>query len=176
MQTSRVKMDLSDQAQTDFPPLQDSEMHEPSKPKIDWIAKAASDLMTIATDLLENRYDLSQSKHECSNFEATADKMIRARLETDLILKDVSASNGPALDILLELFVNQSREQVVSITEATLAGRFSPTTGLRWVKILIDSGLIIKKDDPSDRRRSFVFLTKEGQDVVENCILAHSIL
>ena len=36
------------------------------------------------------------------------------------------------------------------------------TTGLRWVSVLADQGLVVRENDPEDHRRVLVRLTRAG--------------
>lgn len=77
----------------------------------------------------------------------------------------------PAWDILLDLFVQKSVGKRVSITSACIASGVPATTGLRWVTLLVDEGLVIREGDEIDRRRAFLRLSKEGEKAVQMALL-----
>lgn len=68
----------------------------------------------------------------------------------------------PAWDILLDLAAAAAEHKRISITSACTASGVPPTTALRWIKELIDAGLVERIEDVTDRRRAFVALTDRG--------------
>lgn len=68
----------------------------------------------------------------------------------------------PAWDILLELYAATLGQLRVSVTSLCHAAAVPATTALRWINQLEDRGLITRRDDPMDRRRQFLMLSKEG--------------
>jgi len=77
----------------------------------------------------------------------------------------------PAWDILLDLFVQKSAGKRVSITSACIASGTPPTTGLRWVALLVEEGLVIREGDEVDRRRAFLRLSKAGEIAVQRTLI-----
>lgn len=65
----------------------------------------------------------------------------------------------PAWDILLELHAAHHRGHEISVSAAVTFGETPPTTGLRWLAILENAGLVERRDDPFDSRRHFVRLS-----------------
>lgn len=124
--------------------------------------------------LKANNLDQSQSNPEKSAVLA-ATKILRIRTDVNGILAELGLPVSPVLDILLDLFVSEKRGRNVSISDAAIAGHSSPTTGLRWVGVLTDFGLIERSDDASDSRRSFITLTVLGRQVALQCIEACSV-
>lgn len=76
----------------------------------------------------------------------------------------------PAWDILLQLHIAHYRQQAISVTAAITFGETAPTTGLRWLKVLEEGGLIERRSDPFDHRRSFVALTDNGVSKIDRYI------
>jgi len=68
----------------------------------------------------------------------------------------------PAWDILLDLYVSQANGAKVPVSSACIASSVPPTTGLRWLGILCEQGLAMRKHDPQDQRRVLVRLTDHG--------------
>ncbi|MFM5955510.1 MAG: hypothetical protein ACKOPE_14580 [Novosphingobium sp.] len=68
----------------------------------------------------------------------------------------------PGWDILLDLFVSRANGLRISVTSACIAARVPPTTALRWLAVLEDSGLVERTADQGDRRRDWVSLTASG--------------
>lgn len=72
----------------------------------------------------------------------------------------------PAWDMLLDLFVAYHAGQLVNISNACLATAIPPSTALRWLSKLEQHGLVIREDDPHDRRRAFVRLTPVAESAI----------
>lgn len=73
----------------------------------------------------------------------------------------------PAWDILLDLFIAQGEGKTVSVSSACIGSASPPTTGLRWLGVLADEGLIVRENDPADHRRVLVRLTPAGTAAME---------
>ena len=65
----------------------------------------------------------------------------------------------PAWDILLDLTAAAAENKRVSVTSLCHASGVPPTTALRWISQMVDGGLLVRFDDPVDRRRSFLELS-----------------
>lgn len=68
----------------------------------------------------------------------------------------------PAWDILLDLYVAHAENKPVSVSSACIGSAAPPTTGLRWLGVLAEQGLILRQHDPEDQRRVLVKLTAKG--------------
>lgn len=68
----------------------------------------------------------------------------------------------PAWDILLDLYIAHVENTPVSVSSACIGSAAPPTTGLRWLGVLADHGLILRRHDPEDQRRVLVCLTDKG--------------
>lgn len=64
--------------------------------------------------------------------------------------------------ILLDLYYNRLRHRNMTVTDACMASGASYSTGLRWINLLIDRGLVRRDPDPRDARVSFVRLSANG--------------
>lgn len=73
----------------------------------------------------------------------------------------------PAWDILLDLFIAQGEGKSVSVSSACIGSAAPATTGLRWLGVLADEGLIVRENDPEDQRRVLVRLTATGTAAME---------
>lgn len=67
----------------------------------------------------------------------------------------------PGWYILPDMFIREALGKQTSVSSACLASMSPPTTGLRWVTLLVDRGFIRRTNDPYDHRRVFVHLTTE---------------
>jgi DNA-binding MarR family transcriptional regulator len=80
----------------------------------------------------------------------------------------------PAWDLLLHLYVESAAGNQVAISGLCSAAKVRPTTGLRWINLLVDAGLLEKSDDPEDARRVFVGFAP-GADESIHRILARAM-
>jgi DNA-binding MarR family transcriptional regulator len=62
----------------------------------------------------------------------------------------------PAWDLLLHLYVDTAAGRQVSVSSLCQSAQVRPTTGLRWINVLVDEELLVKSDDPEDARRVFI--------------------
>ena len=70
---------------------------------------------------------------------------------------------APAWDMLVELFAEAGRG--LAITDmASVAG--SPSTGIRYIGLMVARGWIERSGDPMDARRHFAKLTPAGERIV----------
>ncbi|MEO0057107.1 MAG: hypothetical protein RIT17_544 [Pseudomonadota bacterium] len=73
----------------------------------------------------------------------------------------------PAWDILLDLYIAQADGKPVSVSSACIGSAAPPTTGLRWLGVLADEGLVVRENDADDNRRVLVRLTRAGITAME---------
>jgi len=67
-----------------------------------------------------------------------------------------------AWDMLLDLYIAEKRNRLISITSACIASNVPPTTALRWITILEREGLVVRRADQRDGRRNFVQISERG--------------
>ncbi len=70
----------------------------------------------------------------------------------------------PAWDILLDLTAARLESRNVSVTSLCLAAAVPNTTGLRWIRILTQFGMLQRSHDPGDARRVYIVLSDETFD------------
>jgi hypothetical protein len=75
--------------------------------------------------------------------------------------------SDPAWDMLLELYASSLEQQRTTTTNLCLSAAAPPTTALRWIGTLEQSGLVTKHGDPLDARRVFVALSATGKSMME---------
>ena len=73
----------------------------------------------------------------------------------------------PAWDILLDLFIADGEGKTVSVSSACIGSAAPATTGLRWLGVLADEGLVVRENDQEDHRRVMVRLTPAGHAAME---------
>jgi DNA-binding MarR family transcriptional regulator len=96
---------------------------------------------------------------------------VRRRKAQLQVLGSKLAAN-PAWDMLLDLFLAQGRGEAISVTSLCYASHVPPTTALRWIGVLIDEGLLCRRHDPRDKRRSHLSLTDVGLDRITRSLAA----
>lgn len=72
----------------------------------------------------------------------------------------------PAWDILLDLFAAELERVQVSVSSLCIAAAVAPTTALRWIAKMADSGLLLRVPDPFDRRRAFMELSMPASEAM----------
>jgi len=65
----------------------------------------------------------------------------------------------PAWDILLDLTAARAEGKQVSVSSLCIAAAVPPTTALRWISQMTETGLLDRVRDPADRRRAFIELS-----------------
>lgn len=87
-------------------------------------------------------------------------RQARARFfETDLFA-------DPAWDMLLDLTAARSEHKRVSVTSLCIASGVPPTTALRWITQMTETGLFCRCEDANDRRRAFITLSDHAVDAI----------
>jgi len=111
-----------------------------------------------------SRY-LSEVRETCV---ARAVEIYRSRRRRDAAFGgDADLFGEPAWDILLDLLDADAHGRRISVTSASLASSVPATTGLRMIAILEERGLVMRTNDPLDRRRSHVSLTGKGRAAMQ---------
>lgn len=75
---------------------------------------------------------------------------------------DASLIEEPAWDMLLDLFVSAVRGVRVATTSLCLAARVPQATGLRWIAVLLEQGLVRRYQAEDDHRVRPVEITPKG--------------
>lgn len=92
-------------------------------------------------------------------------KIIRQRQRRAEIFRgDLFAD--PAWDMLLDLTAARVEHKRVSVTSLCIASGVPATTALRWIALLVESGLVQRTEDDRDRRRAFISLSDLGADLM----------
>jgi hypothetical protein len=73
----------------------------------------------------------------------------------------------PAWDILIDLFIAHAEGKPVSVSSACIGSAAPATTGLRWLGVLAEEGLVVREGDAADQRRVLVRLTAAGLAAME---------
>ena len=73
----------------------------------------------------------------------------------------------PAWDMLLDLYRAELDQYRVSVTSLCTASGVPTSTALRWLHTLEQDGLITRRQDPLDGRRTFVALASTAVEAME---------
>lgn len=69
----------------------------------------------------------------------------------------------PAWDILLDLMASRLEHHQVSVSSLCIAAAVPPTTALRWIAAMTESGMLVRQNDPNDARRVFIGLSSDTE-------------
>jgi predicted transcriptional regulator len=113
-----------------------------------------------------DRGDISQATPIDNDVEASTIALANWCLSARHLRQSIFPSElvmGPAWDIMLDLFVLAARAERIKITSLSpITGLPSSTAG-RWARKLIGEGLVERRRDPGDRRRSYINLSETGR-------------
>lgn len=98
---------------------------------------------------------------------ALARKTYALRRKRAAIFGNADLFGEPAWDIMLDLFIADGEGKTVSVSSACIGSAAPATTGLRWLGVLADEGLVSRENDPQDHRRVMVRLTPTGHAAME---------
>lgn len=101
------------------------------------------------------------------NHLALARKAYNLRRKRAALFGNPDLFGEPAWDILLDLFIAHGEGKSVSVSSACIGSASPATTGLRWLGVLADEGLVVRENDPEDNRRVMVRLTRAGLAAME---------
>jgi len=73
----------------------------------------------------------------------------------------------PAWDMLLELFHCELTHRRVPVSNLCSSAGVPATTALRWLKTMVDKGLVVRRDDPLDGRRVYVELQPHASEALK---------
>ena len=76
----------------------------------------------------------------------------------------------PAWDILLDLTAARLEGIAVSVSSLCIAAAVPTTTGLRWIKGMVERGLLLREPDPVDGRRVLISLCDATFDRMIECL------
>lgn len=87
------------------------------------------------------------------------------------LLFDARIVRDPGGSILLELFIASHEGRSVSVAGVSNSFRLSPTTTLRHVERLEEAGMLARRDDPSDARRTLVEMTAKASAAMRRALV-----
>jgi DNA-binding MarR family transcriptional regulator len=101
--------------------------------------------------------DMADNAHVAREIRA----MLRMRRLRDRFF-DSSLFADPAWDMLLDLMAARLERVQVAVSSLCIAACVPPTTALRWIKMMTESGLFERVSDPVDGRRVYIRLSDEA--------------
>ncbi|MCK0128452.1 winged helix DNA-binding protein [Erythrobacter sp. F6033] len=120
--------------------------------------------------LVEPQTGSSRSDEQSARAEYVemARNLYTTRRKRESIFGNTELFGEPAWDILLDLYVAHAENKKVSVSSACIGSASPSTTGLRWLGILAEQGLITREHDPEDQRRVLVRLSDAGLEAMDN--------
>ncbi len=135
---------------------------------------AIADQLSALADGLRNGRENGQSgvmslTHEelRRTFLQLAKRTYADRRKREAILGNAHLLGEPAWDILLDLYIATGEGHEVSVSSACIGSAAPATTGLRWLGVLQEQGLVERFNDPTDQRRVLVKLSPLGLERME---------
>jgi DNA-binding MarR family transcriptional regulator len=107
------------------------------------------------------------------NLTAIAERVYRVRRRRDALMTARFGGeifSDPAWDIILDLYIHNSKNQDVSVTSVCSASMVPITTALRYITVLSERGLIERSKNPKDGRSYLLRLTPEAIRIVEDLL------
>ena len=97
-----------------------------------------------------------------------AERRLRERfLDPDLF-------GEPGWDMLLDLYAARLEHARVSVSSLCIAAAVPSTTALRWLRTLTQTGLVVRRADPHDKRRVFIEMGEGAADAMDRYFQALS--
>lgn len=75
---------------------------------------------------------------------------------------DVDILSSPAWSILLDLFHAELHQEPLSVSSTCFGSGVPATTELRYIKSLEEQGLVERRPDPADKRRTHLVLSRSA--------------
>lgn len=94
---------------------------------------------------------------------------IKARRQRERFF-DAALFADPVWDILLDLAASRLEERPVSVSSLCIAAAVPTTTALRTIKMMVDRGLLVRRSDPADARRTFIAMGPATARAMESCL------
>lgn len=110
---------------------------------------------------------VAQPSRRPSSHLELARKTYALRRKRTAIFGNPDLFGEPAWDILLDLYIARAEGKPVSVSSACIGSAAPATTGLRWLGVLADEGLVVREPDAEDQRRVLVRLTPAGQAAMD---------
>jgi hypothetical protein len=142
--------------------------HSATSPDSNFILQPLADeLVAIAARLRDVAASPASMQRSERRYLALARQTYALRRKRTAIFGNPELFGEPAWDILLDLYIAQADGKAVSVSSACIGSASPPTTGLRWLGVLAEEGLVMRENDADDNRRVLVRLTRVGVTAME---------
>lgn len=128
------------------------------------LEEAARKLERIATVLKKHKkmlpeidLDLLLVDSHASPEGRLARSIVRQRRLRDQML-GIAMFGEPAWDMLLDLFVAHEEKVPISVSSLGIAAAVPNSTALRWITLMVAEGILVRRNDPDDGRRTWISL------------------
>lgn len=111
-----------------------------------------------ATGMTDERASDPAGTSPCPDPDVIRHLIHRRQKQREIFGPDLVAN--PVWDILLDLTAAYCEGRQVSVTSLCIASGVPQSTSLRWIGRMVENGMLERIDDPLDRRRSFVRLSR----------------
>jgi DNA-binding MarR family transcriptional regulator len=85
-------------------------------------------------------------------------------------LMPVGLLGDPVWEMLLDLFVQQSNNRRVSVSDLCIASNKASTTALRYITRLVDQGVLERSPDPDSKRRVLLSLSPVAMETMRSIL------
>lgn len=156
-------MRVSHMADAALPPVPEQVAEEYLQPLADELVAIAARLRDVAASPAHTQ----RTQRSERRYLALARQAYALRRKRAAIFGNPELFGEPAWDILLDLYIAHADGKPVSVSSACIGSASPPTTGLRWLGVLADEGLVVRENDADDHRRVLVRLTRAGITAME---------
>lgn len=135
-----------------------------------YLQPLADELVAIAArlrDVAAAPASTQRSQRSERRYLALARQAYALRRKRAAIFSNSELFGEPAWGILLDLYIAHADGKPVSVSSACIGSAAPPTTGLRWLGVLAEEGLLVRENDADDHRRVLVRLTRAGITAME---------
>lgn len=116
--------------------------------------------------------DVLQRPGANGDLRGRARTILRLRRERERLL-DRRLFSEPSWDMLLELYVAHCDGKSVTVSAVAQASAGPTTTGLRYISLLVEAGLVERTKAVHDKRSILVSLTEEGLAAIEKLLAGY---
>lgn len=159
---------MADSAPTAVSELVPGSYLQPLADELAAIAARLRDVAASPADLVDVVNNAQRSQRSERHYLALARQAYALRRRRAAIFGNPELFGEPAWDILLDLYIAHAEGKPVSVSSACIGSAAPPTTGLRWLGVLADEGLVVRENDADDNRRVLVRLTRTGITAMEH--------
>lgn len=137
--------------------------------------KELSTFVSLLSRLISTSNEVKEGSRKISEQSLTtiAENLYRFRRRRDALMTSRFGTDifaDPAWDIILDLYIQNSKNQDVCVTSACTAAMVPVTTALRYITVLSDRGMIERSKNHKDGRSYLLRLSPEAIRIVEELL------